>query len=254
MTSHSSTYQITGRTVQTAEITLSPGETVVAEAGTIVYMDEGISSETCLGDGSEPNQGIMGKLFPTESKFPSTETLFLTYFTNYGRGSRKIVFATPYAGSIERIDLSKANNEIVVQRNSFICGPKGLKLQPYTYLKSTAGPRGDVLPLQKLQGSGEVLVSIGGTLVERDLASETIFIEASSLVAFQPTISLAIDPSNQLKTMLLGNAAITLVALSGSGKVWMQSLPLKKQIQTITTYIHQTHLTENKPLGKLYEE
>jgi uncharacterized protein (TIGR00266 family) len=247
-------YQITGETYQTLEVTLNPGETIVAEAGTMVFMDDGISYETCLGDGSEPNPGIMGKMFPAESKALPCETLFLTYFTNYGRGSRKIVFSTPYVGSIHLIDLSAFNHEIVVQRNAFICGPKGLKLQPYTSSRMGIIPKNDTMPLEKISGEGEVYIAVCGSLIERELNNEAIHAEISSIVGFQPGISFSVEANGHLKTMVLGNTGSTLATLSGSGKVWMQSLPLKKMVQTITTCIHQMHFAEGKLLGKFYEE
>jgi len=247
-------YQITGETFQTLEVTLNPGETIVAEAGSMIFMDDGISFETCLGDGSEPNPGIMSKIFPAESKPLPYETLFLTYFTNYGRGSRRIAFSTSYVGSIHRIDLAAFNHEIVVQRNAFICGPKGLKLQPYTSSRTSIAPKFESMPLEKISGEGEVYIAVGGLLIERELHSETIHAETSSIVGFQSGITLTIETGNRLKTMVLGNNGATLGTLSGSGKVWMQSLPLKKMIQTITTCIHQMHMTEGKLLGKFYEE
>ena len=247
-------YQITGGSYQTLDVTLSPGETIIAEAGAMIFMEEGISYETCLGDGTEPNPGIMGTLFPSGSRPLPCETLFLTYFTNYGRGSRKISFSTPYVGSIHLIDLASFNHEIVIQRNAFICGPKGLKLQPYLFNRTGAAAKNDTMPLEKISGEGEVYVSIGGLLIERELHNETIHAETSSIVAFQPGISLSVDANDRLKTMVLGNSGATLATLSGSGKVWMQSHPIKKMIQTITTCIHQLHLNEGKILGKFYEE
>jgi uncharacterized protein (TIGR00266 family) len=254
MVPQSISYQLTGETYQTLEVTLKPGETIVAEAGTMVFMDEGISFETCLGDGSEPNLAAMGKMFPTESKPLSCDTIFLTYFTNYGRGSRKIVFTTPYVGSIHLIDLAAFNHEVVVQRNAFICGSKGLKLQPYTAGKMGIFPKNEAMPLEKVCGEGEVYIAVCGSLIARELHNETIHAEISSIVGFQSSISLSMNAGNHLKTMVLGNSGATLGTLSGSGKVWMQSLPLKKMVQTITTCIHQMHMADGKVLGKFYEE
>lgn len=220
----------------------------------MIFMDDGISFETCLGDGSEPNPGIMSKIFPTESKPLPGEPLFLTYFTNYGRGSRRIAFSTPYVGSIHRIDLAAFDHEIVVQRNAFICGPKGLKLKPYTPNKTGIIQKNEAMPLERISGEGEVYLAVGGLLLERELNNETIHAETSSIVGFQSGISLAIEPGNRLKSMVLGNNGATLGVLTGTGKVWMQSLPLKKMIQTITTFMNQLHMPEGKLHGKFYEE
>jgi uncharacterized protein (TIGR00266 family) len=247
-------YSITGETYQILEVLLNPGETILAEAGAMVYMDDGIAYETCLGDGSEPNPGIMGKLFPTGDRPLSCDTLFLTYFTNYGRGARKIVFSTPYVGVIRNIDLPSFNGELVIQRNAFICGPKGLKLTPFSYRKTGITAKHEVVPLQKVSGEGQVHIAVGGLLIERQIDNETIHVDASSIVAFEPTVEFSLEAIGSIKTMVLGNDAFILGTLSGKGKVWMQSLPIKKMIQTITTCINQLQIAEGKIFGKFHEE
>ena len=62
MRSYEVDYQIWGDDLQFVEIELDPGESVIAEAGAMMYVEEGISFETRLGDGSEPNKGAWGKL------------------------------------------------------------------------------------------------------------------------------------------------------------------------------------------------
>ncbi|PLX10600.1 MAG: TIGR00266 family protein, partial [Marinilabiliales bacterium] len=63
MNSHEIDYKIIGDDIQLVEVELDPQETVIAEAGAMLYMEEGIQFETKMGDGSDPNQGLMGKIF-----------------------------------------------------------------------------------------------------------------------------------------------------------------------------------------------
>ena len=63
MKSHEVDYEIVGDDMQMVLVELDPGETVVAEAGAMNYIEEGIVFETKMGDGSQPDQGLMGKLF-----------------------------------------------------------------------------------------------------------------------------------------------------------------------------------------------
>lgn len=255
MTPQPISYNITGKTYQVLEVVLNPGETIVAEAGTMVYMDDSISYEICLGDGSEPNPGIMGKIFPSGAKLLSGETFFLTNFTNYGRGARKIVFSAPYVGIIHRINLESFKNEVVIQRNAFICAPKGVSLSPYyTFKKNGINTKFEVIPFQKLGGVGEVHMAIGGLLIERQLDNETIHVDAASIVAFESTIDFSVEAKGNIKSMILGNDPFIVGTFSGKGKIWIQSLPVKKMIQTISTCIHQLHLDDGKLFGKFHEE
>lgn len=247
-------YLITGETNQLLEVTLSPGETIIAEAGAMVYMDEGISYETCLGDGSEPNPSILGKIFPSNVKISNGDTLFLTYFTNYGRGCRKIVLSNPYFGSILHVNLSDFNNDIVIQRNALLCGPKGLKISNFSYQKTGINTKRDILLLQKVYNASDFYINISGTLIERELINETISLDANSIVAFDASIEVFVEAVGGIKTMILGNDAYILATLKGNGKVWLQSNSIPKMIQLLTTNIQRMHYTDKILLGKYFDE
>lgn len=62
MQCHEVDYEIKGHDIQLVEVELDPGETVIAEAGTMNFMEDGIAFETRLGDGSKPQQGMFGKV------------------------------------------------------------------------------------------------------------------------------------------------------------------------------------------------
>jgi uncharacterized protein (TIGR00266 family) len=254
MTPQPISYKITGKAYQVLEVALNPGETIVAEAGTMVYMDDSISYEIRLGDGSEANPGIMGKLFPLGARPLTGEMFFLTNFTNYGRGIGKIGFSSPYAGVIHRINLRSFKNEVILQRNAFICAPKGVNLSPYTLKKTGLNPKFEVIPFQKIRGAGDIHLAIGGLLIEREINNETIHVDAASIVAFESSIDFSVEAKGNIKSMILGNDASIVGTLSGKGKILIQSLPVKKMIQSISTYSHQLRLDDGKQLGKFDQE
>ena len=82
MNSHEIEYKIIGHDVQLVEIELDPGETVIAEAGAMLYMEDGIDFQARMGDGSNPRAGFFDKLLSAGSRLISGESLFLTHFTN----------------------------------------------------------------------------------------------------------------------------------------------------------------------------
>jgi len=128
MVSHEIDYKIFGDDIQFVEIELDPGETVIAEAGTMVYMEQGISFEVKMGDGSTPNQGLMGKLLSAGSRLLTGESLFITHFTNQGSGKSRVAFAAPYPGTIIPVDLNQVRNNLIVQKDGFLCAAFGTKL------------------------------------------------------------------------------------------------------------------------------
>ena len=56
MKCHELDYAIRGDDMQLVEVELDPGETVIAEAGAMNYMEDGIDFEARMGDGSEPDR------------------------------------------------------------------------------------------------------------------------------------------------------------------------------------------------------
>ena len=95
MKSHEVDYQIFGDDLQFVEIELDPQETVIAEAGTMMYMDAGIQFEDKMGDGSEAQSGLMGKLLGAGKRVLTGESIFMTHFTNQGKGKLQLSFAAP---------------------------------------------------------------------------------------------------------------------------------------------------------------
>ncbi len=235
MTSHEIDYKIIGDDIQLVEVELDPNETVIAEAGAMLYMEEGIHFDTKLGDGSTPNQGLMGKLLSAGSRMLTGESIFMTHFTNQGLGKRKVSFAAPYPGKIIPVDLKECGGQIIVQKDGFLCAAMGTKVSITLNRRLGAGLLGgEGFILQKLEGDGKTFLHAGGTVIEKTLNNETLRIDTGCIVAYEPQIDFSIESSGSLKSMVFGGEGIFLATLRGTGKVWLQSMPIRKLIQRLS--------------------
>lgn len=254
MRSHEIDYKIIGNDLQLVEIELDPGETVIAEAGTMMYMEQGIRFEVKMGDGSVPNQGLMGKLLQAGSRLLTGESLFLTHFTQTGAGKGRVAFAAPYPGSIIPIDLSQVNNTLIVQKDGFLCAAMGTSLSVYFNRKIGSGLfGGEGFILQKIQGDGKMFIHACGTVIERTLHNETLRIDTGCVVAFEPTLDFDIETAGSLRSMVFGGEGIFLATLRGTGKVWMQSLPIRKLISALSPAGGNARKEDNSILGTFLE-
>ncbi|MCA6379024.1 MAG: TIGR00266 family protein [Cytophagales bacterium] len=253
--SHVIDYQIKGESIQIVEVELDPLETVIAEAGAMLFMEEGILFETKMGDGSNPNAGLFDKLLSAGSRLITGESLFMTHFTNRGNRKAKVGFSAPYPGTVIPIDLAKSpRQELVVQKDGFLCAAFGTKLSIVFNRKIGAGlVGGEGFILQKLQGDGLAFVHAGGTVIERTLNNETLRVDTGCVVAFESQIDFDVESTGSLKSMVFGGEGIFLATLRGSGKVWLQSMPIRKLIQALAPYGSNSRKEGGSLLGNLFE-
>jgi uncharacterized protein (TIGR00266 family) len=252
MISHEIDYKIFGDDIQFVEIELDPGETVIAEAGVMVYMEQGISFEARMGDGSTPNQGIMGTLLSAGSRLLTGESLFITHFTNKGNGKSRVAFAAPYPGTIIPIELNQVRNNLTVQKDGFLCAAFGTKLSITLNKKIGSGLLGgEGFILQKLEGDGRAFIHAGGTVIERQLNNETLRIDTGCIVAFEPSLDFDIETTGSLKSMVFGGEGIFLATIHGTGKVWLQSMPIRKLIRALSPISRNRGKEASSILGNL---
>ena len=128
MNSHEVDYEILGNDMQIVEIELDPGETVIAEAGALNYMDEGIGFEAHMGDGSAPRAGLMDQLLSVGKRVLTGESIFMTHFTNQGQGKKRVAFAAPYPGQIMPLELNELGGGFVCQKDAFLAAALGTKV------------------------------------------------------------------------------------------------------------------------------
>ncbi|MDH5598628.1 MAG: TIGR00266 family protein [Cyclobacteriaceae bacterium] len=229
MKSHEVDYQIYGDDMQTVEIELDPNETVIAEAGAMNWMTEGITFEAKMGDGSQPDKGLFGKLLDAGKRAITGESLFMTHFTNRGSGKQRVAFAAPYPGKIIPMNLSETGGEILCQKDAFLCAALGTEVTIAFNKKIGAGFfGGEGFILQKLRGDGQAFLHAGGTIVKKELNNETIRIDTGCIVAFSPNLDYDIERAGNLKSMFFGGEGLFLATLRGTGTVYLQSLPFSR--------------------------
>ena len=237
MQCHKVDYEILGDDIQMVEIELDPGETVVAEAGAMNYMQDGISFEAKMGDGSNPNEGIMGKLLSAGKRVLTGESIFLTHFTNTGSGKKRVAFAAPYPGQIIPINLNQHGGMLFCQKDAFLCAAKGTKVSiAFTKRLGAGFFGGEGFILQKLEGDGMVFVHAGGTVISKELKGEVIRVDTGCIVAFAPGIDYSISRAGNLKSMFFGGEGLFLATLQGTGRVYLQSLPFSRMCDRILAH------------------
>ena len=254
MTSHEIDYRIIGNDIQFVEIELDPGETVIAEAGTMVYMEQGISFDVKMGDGSSPNKGVLGSLLSAGSRLITGESLFLTNFTNKGQTKSRVAFASPYPGTILPVDLRQVRNNLVVQKDGFLCAAFGTKLSITLNRKIGSGLLGgEGFILQKLEGDGKAFIHAGGTVIERQLNNDMLRIDTGCVVAYEPSLDFDIETTGSLKSMVFGGEGLFLATIRGTGKVWLQSMPIRRLIRALAPFGRNRGKEAGSILGKFLE-
>ena len=239
MPMHEIEYKIIGEDLQFVEIELDPNEATVAEAGGMMYMDDGIEMETIFGDGSQQTGGFMGALMGAGKRLLTGESLFMTVFLNRSTAKRRIAFGAPYPGRIVAVHLAEIGGELIAQKDSFLAAAKGVSIGIAFQKKLGVGLfGGEGFIMQRLQGDGWAFVHAGGMLQERTLApGELIRVDTGCIVALQPTVSYDIEYVGKIKTALFGGEGLFFATLRGPGRIWLQSLPLSRMANRIVSAV-----------------
>ena len=237
-TNHEIDYKIYGEEMQYVEIELDPNETAIAESGAFMMMDDGIQMATMFGDGSKPQQGLLGKLMSAGKRMLTGESLFMTAFTNMGQGKKRVSFASPYPGKIIALDLQELGGKIVAQKDAFLCAAKGVSIGIEFQRKLGTGLfGGEGFIMEKLEGDGMAFVHAGGHVFEKTLQpGESLRIDTGCLVAYTQTIDYDIQFVGGIKNTLFGGEGLFFATLRGPGKVWIQTLPISRLASRILTY------------------
>jgi len=237
MKTHDVDYEIFGHDMQIVEVELDPGETVIAEAGAMNYMEDGIAFEAKMGDGSEADRGFMGKLMGAGKRALTGESIFLTHFTNQSSGKKRMSFAAPYPGKIIPFDLSQFGGELLCQKDAFLAAAHGTQIGiAFTKRLGTGFFGGEGFILQRLRGDGMVFVHACGTVIEKQLNHDVLRVDTGCLVAFSPGVDYNIERAGSLKSMFFGGEGLFLATLSGVGSVILQSLPFSRMADRILAH------------------
>ena len=223
-------FEIKGVEMQFVEIELDPGESAVAEAGSMMFKDPDIEMTTAFGDGSGQDGGFMDKLMGAGKRLITGESLFTTVFTHHGNDKARVGFASPYPGHILAIKLDEFGGRLICQKDAFLCAAKGVSIGIAFQRKMMTGLfGGEGFIMQDLQGDGWVFVHVGGTLLERELAAgEELHIDTGCVAAYTSEIDFDVIKAGSVKSMIFGGEGMFFARLRGPGKVWVQSLPFSR--------------------------
>jgi uncharacterized protein (TIGR00266 family) len=227
---HEIDYKIYGDDMQFVEVELDPMEAVVAEAGAMMFMEDGIEMETIFGDGSAQQGGFMGSLMSAGKRLLTGESLFMTVFQNHASGKKRAAFGAPYPGKIIPIHLATLGGELIAQKDAFLCAAKGVSVGIAFNRKLGVGLfGGEGFIMERLQGDGWAFVHAGGTIHQKELGpGEVLRVDTGCIVAFQPTVQFDIQYVGKIKSALFGGEGLFFATLQGPGHVWLQSLPLSR--------------------------
>jgi uncharacterized protein (TIGR00266 family) len=227
---HEVDYKIFGDDMQFVEVELDPGEATVAEAGGMMYMEDGVEMETIFGDGSQQRQDFIGALMGAGKRLLTGESLFMTVFLNRSAQKKHVAFGAPYPGKIVPIQLSQLGGELIAQKDSFLAAAKGVSIGIAFQRRLGVGLfGGEGFIMQRLQGDGWVFVHAGGALTERTLGpGEVMRVDTGCIVAFQPSVDYDIQYVGKIKSAIFGGEGLFFATLRGPGRIWLQSLPLSR--------------------------
>jgi uncharacterized protein (TIGR00266 family) len=239
---HEIDYKVLGDDLQFVEIMLDPGEAVVAEAGAMMFLEDGIEMTTIFGDGSQAKGDFIDKLVGAGKRLLTGESLFMTVFQNQSSTVRKAAFAAPYPGKIQALHLAELGGELIAQKESFLVAAKGVSIGIAFQKRFGVGLfGGEGFIMERLQGDGWAFVHAGGTLLERDLAAgENLRVDTGCLVAIQPSVAYDIQFVGGLKSALFGGEGLFFATLRGPGRIWLQSLPFSRLASRIYAAAPQT--------------
>lgn len=246
---HEVDFKIYGDDLQFVEVELDYSEAVVAEAGAMMYMEQGIQMETSFGDGSNNGKaGFIGKLASAGKRAITGESLFMTLFENRDSIQRKVAFAAPYPGKIIALDLKNYGHKVLCQKDAFLCAAKGTSIGIAFQKKLGVGFfGGEGFIMEKLEGDGLVFMHSGGTIVKKELtAGQTLRIDTGCLVALSSTIEYDIQFVGGIKNSIFGGEGLFFATVAGPGTVWLQSLPFGRMADRIISASKVTGSNRNE--------
>ncbi|MEC9372593.1 MAG: TIGR00266 family protein [Planctomycetota bacterium] len=225
-------HRIIGDDLQAVVITLDPDEAVVAEAGAMMYIEDGVEMGTSLSMKKDAG-GIFGRLFEAGKRAVTGESFFITLFANTARQRRDVAFAAPYPGHVVPVELGEHHGKIICQKDAFLCAARGVDVDiAFTRRIGVGFFGGEGFILQKLSspsGQGQAFLHAGGSVVRRELQhGEVLRVDTGCLVAFEDSVDYDINLVPGIRNKIFGGEGLFFVRLTGPGTVWLQTLPFSR--------------------------
>ncbi|MFZ9521415.1 MAG: TIGR00266 family protein [Silvanigrellaceae bacterium] len=244
-------YRIEGDDMQAVVVTLDPAEVVIAEAGAMLYMTDGVSMQTSMS--TDKNKGFFGNLMKAAGRMLTGESFFITNFENTGGQRADVAFAAPYPGKIIPLDLSTYQGGFIAQKDSFLCAARGTDVSIHFNRKIGSGLfGGEGFILEKLSGDGLAFIHAGGTVIERRLEpGQTLRVDTGCIVGFESTVDFDIQFVGGFKNALFGGEGLWFATVKGPGRVFLQTLPFARLANRIATVVGTGRSTEQTAGGLL---
>ncbi len=221
-------YRIEGSELQYVEVTLAPGESAVGEPGAMMYVDEGVSIDTRMGNGDDT--GFGGRLADGFKRSLTGESFFTSVFKNTTARPLRVAFAAPSPGKIVAVDLASMGGQVICQKGAFLGGTTGVRVALAFKKRLRAGMfGGEGFIMQRLTSDGTAFIHASGTLAPIELrAGEQLKVDTGCLAALQTSVNYDVVYVGSIKTSVLGGEGLFLAQLKGPGTVWLQSLPIQR--------------------------
>lgn len=223
-------YQIHGSDLQYVEVSIPPNVAVIGEQGAMMYMDEGLTVTTVLGDGSPSAYGAIGRFCKAVKRAFTGESLFSSRYSNTTHAVRRVAFAAPSISKILAVDLAELGGELICQKGAYLAGETGIEISLAWQKRMRVGLfGGEGFVMQRIKGTGAVFINATGSLTEMALApGQALRVDSGCLVALSPSVSYEIKYAGKMKTALFGGEGLFYASLTGPGKIWLQSLPARR--------------------------
>jgi len=223
--------RINGTTMPVLEFILDPNESIISEAGELSWMSASIQMTT------HTQFAGAGGLFGVLKRVAGGGSIFMTEYRAIGAAG-ELAFATKLPGHIVPVEVGPGH-EFMIHRHGFLCATPQIQIGVGFQQSLGAGIfGGDGFLLQKVSGQGIAWLELSGELVVRDLQpGETLRVHPGHVGAFQSSVSFQITTVPGIKNMIFGGDGIFLAALTGPGRVWLQTLPIAKLAHAIERYI-----------------
>jgi len=224
--------KIVGTTLPVLELNLQPNETVFAEAGQLSWISMAMQMKTGLSVGGQQS-GLFGAL----GRALSGGTLFMTEYTAVG-GQGLIAFSTKLPGQILPLDITPGQG-YMIHRHGFMCATPGVQFSIGFQQRLGAGVFGGTgLMMQKLEGQGKAWVELHGEVVIYDLQpGNTLRVHPGQVGMFQEGMQFNIVTVPGIQNMFFGGSGLFLAAITGPGRVWLQSMAIQHLAHAIQEYL-----------------
>ena len=216
-------YEIKGEPTPVVICQLSPGESMITERGSMVWMSPNMEMETSAGGLGK----AFGRLFSGESIFQNI------YTARDGQGL--IAFASSFPGAIRAVEITP-DHPVIVQKSAFLAAEQGVELSVFFQKKLGAGFfGGEGFIMQQLSGRGMAFLEIDGYGVEYDLGpGQQMIVDTGNLAVMDATCSIDIQSVKGVKNAIFGGEGLFNTVVTGPGHITLQTMPMSGFVAAIS--------------------